>query len=61
MGLGAGEVVAFFASTAICGSEDGPSGAGSDETGLGASAGEEWSGVQKVGVGGRRGETGSER
>jgi hypothetical protein len=61
MGLGAGEAVAFFASTAICGGEDVSSGAGGEEMGLGASAGEEWSGVQKVGVGGRRGETGSER
>jgi hypothetical protein len=55
------EVVAFFASTALCGGEDGSSGAGSEETGLGAGAGEEWSGVQKVGVGGRCGDTGSER
>jgi hypothetical protein len=61
MGLGAREVVTFFALTTICGSEDGSSGASGDETELGADAGEEWSGVQNVGVGGRRGETGSER
>ncbi len=30
MGLGAGEVVTFFASTAICGGEDGSNGAGGE-------------------------------
>jgi hypothetical protein len=39
MGLGAREVVVFFASTAICGSEDGLSGASGEEMGLGAGAG----------------------
>ncbi len=36
MRLGAGEAVAFFASAAVCGDEDGSRGAGGDETGLGA-------------------------
>ncbi len=61
MGLGAGEAIAFFASTAICGSEDGSRGANGDKTELGAGAGEEWSGVQNVGVDDRCGETGRER
>jgi hypothetical protein len=60
MGLGAGEVGALFASTAICSGEDNSSGEGGDETELGAGAGEEWSGVQKVGVGGSCGVTGKE-
>ncbi len=44
MRLGAREAVKFFASAAICGSKDGSRGVGGDETGLGAGAGEEWSG-----------------
>jgi hypothetical protein len=60
MGFGAGEVGAIFALTAICGGENGSSGEGGDETGLGAGAGEEWSGVQKFGVGGRCGVSGKE-
>jgi hypothetical protein len=50
--LGAGKAGAFFASTAAWGRED---------TELGAEAGEEWSGVQTVGDGGRCGEIGRER
>ncbi len=46
------EVGVLFALTAICGGEDSSSGEGDDETELGVRAGEEWSGVQKVGVGG---------
>jgi hypothetical protein len=61
MRLGAGEAVAFFASAAVCGSKDGSRGACGDETGLGAGAGEEWSGVRNVSVGGCCGETGRER
>jgi hypothetical protein len=45
MGLGAGVVGAKFASTAFYSGENGSSGEGSDETELGAGAGEEWSGV----------------
>jgi hypothetical protein len=60
MGLGAGEIGAIFASTAICSGENGSSGEGGDETELGAGAGEEWSGVQKFGVGGRCGVSGKE-
>jgi hypothetical protein len=55
MGLGAGEVGAKFASTALCGGENGSSGEGGDETELGAGAGDEWSGVQRFGIGGRCG------
>jgi hypothetical protein len=44
MGLRAGEVEAFFASTAICSGEGGSSGEGSNKTELGAGAGEEWFG-----------------
>ncbi len=51
----------FFASTAACGSESGSIGLGGEETELRAGAGEEWSGVQKVRVGGRCGVTGRER
>jgi hypothetical protein len=51
MRLGDGEAVAFFASAAVCGDEDGSRGAGGDETGLGAGAGEEWSGVKNKNVG----------
>ncbi len=58
MGLGAGECGAEFAWTAICGGENGSSGEGGDETELGAGAGEEWSGVQRFGVGGRCGVSG---
>ncbi len=61
LGLGAGEAVAFFALTVICGGKGVSSGEGGNETELGAGAGEEWSGVQKVGVGGRCGVTGRER
>jgi hypothetical protein len=60
VGLGAGEVGTLFALTPICSGEDGSSGEGGNETGLGAGAGVEWSGVQKVGVGGRCGVTGKE-
>jgi hypothetical protein len=52
-GLGAGENVALTASTAACGGEGGSGGEDGEETVLGAGAGEEWSGVQKVGNGGR--------
>jgi hypothetical protein len=45
-GLGAGENVALTASsTAACGGEGGSGGEDGEETGLGAGAGEEWSGV----------------
>jgi hypothetical protein len=60
MGLGAGEVGAKFALTAICGGKNGSSGEGGEETELGAGAGEEWSGVQRFGVGGRCGVSGKE-
>ncbi len=60
MGLGAREVGAFFALTAICGGKGGSSGEGGNEMELGAGAGEEWSGVQKVGVGGCCGVTSRE-
>jgi hypothetical protein len=58
MGLGAGEVGAIFTSSTICGRENSSSGEGVDKTELGARAGEEWSGVQKFGVGGRCGVSG---
>jgi hypothetical protein len=58
MGLGAGEIGTLFASTAICGGKDGSSGEGSDEMELVDGAGEEWSEVQKVCVGGSCGVTG---
>jgi hypothetical protein len=60
MGLGAEEVGPIFASTAICGGENGSSGEGGNETELRAGAGEEWSGVQKSSVGGRCGVSGKE-
>jgi hypothetical protein len=45
-GLGAGEYVALTASsTAACGGDSGSGGEDGEETGLGAGAGEEWSGV----------------
>ncbi len=59
--LGAGEVVALFVWTAICGGEGGSSEVGDDEMELGAGAGEEWSGVPNVSVGGHCGESGMER
>jgi hypothetical protein len=60
MGLGAGVVVAIFASTAICGGENGSREEGGDETELRAGAGEEWLGVQKFSVCGRCGVSGKE-
>ncbi len=59
--LGAGKAGAFFASTAAGSGEAGSSGGGGEDTELGAGAGEEWSGVQIVGDGGRYGEIGRER
>jgi hypothetical protein len=59
-GLGAGETVAFIASTAACGGEGGSGGEDREETELGAGGGEERSGVQGVIEGNSCGELGKE-